>query len=153
MTSRGHSTIALLRTGLLLIFVVGVVGTLVELLLLEHWKEWTQWAPLVMLAVGLLLAGGWAFGHSRLLLRLFRGLMVVFVAAGVVGVWLHYRGNVEWELETDISMKGWALFKAAITGATPALAPGTMVQLGLVGLAYTFRHPALAGGAASEEES
>jgi hypothetical protein len=29
-------------------------------------------------------------------------------------------------------------------GATPLLAPGIMLQLGLVGLLFTFRHPALA---------
>jgi hypothetical protein len=28
-----------------------------------------------------------------------------------------------------------------ITGATPVLAPGSMVLLGLVGFAYTYRHP------------
>jgi hypothetical protein len=40
-------------------------------------------------------------------------------------------------------MEGLKLFKAAITGATPALAPGSLIQMGLLGLAYTFRHPAL----------
>ena len=30
-----------------------------------------------------------------------------------------------------------------LRGATPALAPGAMVQLGLLGLAFTFRHPVL----------
>lgn len=136
---------AVLRTGLLLLFVVGVVGTLAELLLLEHWKEWTQWAPLAILVVALLVVGGWGVIRSPALLLLFRGWMWLFLVVGVVGVLLHYRGNVEWELETDATIRGWALFKAAVTGATPALAPGTMVQLGLVGLAYTFRHPALAG--------
>ena len=29
----------------------------------------------------------------------------------------------------------------SLTGAMPLLAPGTMVQLGVVGLLYTFRHP------------
>lgn len=146
-------TTVVLRACLLLIFVIGVAGTLIELLLLEHWDEWTQWAPLAMLTLGLLLAAAWSLGRRVAVLRLFRGLMMLFVVAGVVGVWLHYRGNVEWELETDVTMKGWALFKAAITGATPALAPGTMVQLGLVGLAYTFRHPAFAGAVESQEES
>ena len=30
-----------------------------------------------------------------------------------------------------------------VSGATPTLAPGAMVELGLLGLAYTYRHPAL----------
>ncbi len=37
-----------------------------------------------------------------------------------------------------------ALFWAAIGAkAPPLLAPGSMVQLGFLGLAYTYKHPAL----------
>jgi hypothetical protein len=43
-------------------------------------------------------------------------------------------------------LAGWELFKEAMTGATPALAPGAMVQLGLIGLAWSYRHPALVPG-------
>jgi hypothetical protein len=57
-------------------------------------------------------------------------------------VW-HYQGNMEFELETYPSISGLALFKEAMMGATPALAPGTMIELGLIGLAYTYRHPLL----------
>jgi hypothetical protein len=70
--------------------------------------------------------------------------MALCVVAGAVGVWLHYRGNVEWELERDASLGGVRLFWEAIRGATPALAPGALSQLGLLGLAYAHRHPALA---------
>ena len=42
------------------------------------------------------------------------------------------------------SLAGMALFWAAIGAkAPPLLAPGSMVQLGLLGLAYTYKHPAL----------
>jgi hypothetical protein len=47
-------------------------------------------------------------------------------------------------------MKGMDLLSKAMTGAAPALAPGAMIQLGLLGLVYTFRHPAL--GHESKEE-
>jgi hypothetical protein len=50
---------------------------------------------------------------------------------------------MEFELETYPSISGLALFKEAMMGATPALAPGTMIELGLIGLAYTYRHPLL----------
>jgi hypothetical protein len=36
------------------------------------------------------------------------------------------------------------LFVKVVTAkAPPALAPGVMVQLGLLGLVYTYKHPAL----------
>ena len=59
-----------------------------------------------------------------------------------IGVILHYRGNAEFELEMTPALGGLALMKAAILGATPLLAPGTMSLLGIIGLLYTWRHPA-----------
>lgn len=78
-----------------------------------------------------------------------RGLqftMILFVLSGFAGTLLHYQGNAEFELERDPSLSGWALFRDTMTGATPALAPGTMMLLGLIGLLYTLGHPALADG-------
>ena len=39
----------------------------------------------------------------------------------------------------------------ALRGATPALAPGALAQLGLLGLLYTYRHPALTHTRETEE--
>jgi hypothetical protein len=71
-----------------------------------------------------------------LVLRL---LMLLFVLSGLVGLALHYKGNVEFEREMYPTLAGWQLFKQAMTGATPALAPGTMSLFGLLGWLYTFR--------------
>ncbi len=65
------------------------------------------------------------------------------LAAGAVGIWLHYAGNVEFEREMEPTMRGLHLFWQAMKGATPALAPGSLAHLGLFGLACTWRHPAL----------
>jgi hypothetical protein len=55
---------------------------------------------------------------------------------------LHYRANVEFQREVDPSIAGRALLvKAMKAKAPPALAPGTMTQLGLIGLAYAYRYP------------
>ena len=62
----------------------------------------------------------------------------------MLGAWLHFQVNMEFQLEMDPSLAGMQLFRKAILAKTPpALAPGAMLQLGLIGLAYTFRHPAL----------
>ena len=67
--------------------------------------------------------------------------MAAFVAAGLAGFYFHYRANVEFQLEGDPTLEGRALLMKALEAkAPPALAPGVMIQLGLVGLAYTFRH-------------
>jgi hypothetical protein len=65
------------------------------------------------------------------------------VLAGLVGIFLHVRSNVEFELELRPSIEGRALVVETLRGAIPALAPGAMAQLGLLGLLVCFRHPAL----------
>jgi hypothetical protein len=60
-------------------------------------------------------------------------------------MYLHLQANMEFQLELDATLSGWSLLKKSIVAkAPPALAPGAMMQLGLIGLAYTFKHPALA---------
>ncbi len=131
------------RLALLAILAIGIIGTGVELLLLKHTEDWWQWAPIVMLGVAVIVTAAVALAPATGTVRALQALMLLFVITGVVGTWLHYAGNVEWELERMPSLSGLELFRAAMMGATPALAPGTMVQLGLIGLLYTYRHPAL----------
>jgi cation transport ATPase len=134
---------ATLRRALLALVFLGAGGLIVELLLLEHFDSVWQWVPLVLLAAVLVAATAIAWRPSRRTVRFFQAVMLLCVAAGLVGVYLHYRGNVEFELEREPLRRGLSLFWEAIRGATPSLAPGALSQLGLLGLAYTFRHPAL----------
>jgi hypothetical protein len=69
--------------------------------------------------------------------------MAACVVAGAVGFYLHMRGNFEFELESNPSLRGAALVWEALKGATPSLAPGALAQLGLLGLVAAHRHPAL----------
>ncbi len=125
------------------VFVFGVVGTGAELILLEHTEDIWMWIPLGLMGLSILLILAYAVFGAPLILRFFRGLMVLFVVSGLLGVWLHVKGNVEFELEMYPSMTGFELFWESMKGATPALAPGAMTQLGLLGLVYTFKHPKL----------
>lgn len=119
-----------------------MVGTLAELLLLEHFEDAWQWAPIALLGAALLTMVWHALDRGPTTLNVLRGLMVLSVLSGAVGLLLHYKGNVEFELEMYPDLSGWQLFRDSMMGATPALAPGAMLQIGLVGLAWTFRHPA-----------
>ncbi len=138
MRDRESTTI---RRLLIAVFGVGVVGTGAELILLEHTDDIWQWTPVILLGVSLPFAGTLWFTSAKWLIRSFRGIMVLFVANGVFGLYQHYQGNVEFELEMYPSMNGVELIWEALKGATPSLAPGTMVLLGMLGLIYAFRHP------------
>ena len=133
----------LLRRLLLAVVLLGILGLVAELVLLEHTEDPLQWIPLVLLGVGLVCTLGAWLRPAPGTLRCLQLVMVLFVAAGALGLYLHYRGNVEFELESDSALRGLALAWEALRGATPSLAPGAMVQLGLVGLLATYRHPAL----------
>lgn len=142
----GRGALATLRSLLLAVLALALIGTAAELLLIGHTEEAWQVVPLVAIVLGLAGIGIVAFRPGRRAVQLFRGLMGCFIGVGILGVVLHYRGNAEFELEMRPSMAGLDLVWNALTGATPALAPGSMVQFGLLGLLATFRHPAVRGG-------
>jgi hypothetical protein len=141
-----------IRPLLLALLLFGAVGLLLELLLLEHYESTWQWAPLVVLTLTVVTGVAvWRRAGPRTL-GAFRVVMVVCLVAGRAGFILHLKGNLEFALERDPDLSGFALVWACLSGATPALAPGAMAQLGLLGLVYTFRHPALVRGTYPDPE-
>ena len=138
------------RRILLGILLVGIAGLSLELWLLAHVEDVYQLIPLVLNGVGVIMIAIVATRPSRGAIRLFQLIMVLFVTSGAVGILLHYQATTEFQLEMDPALTGWALFRKAIVAkAPPALAPGAMTQLGLIGLAYTFRHPVIGSGRTS----
>lgn len=125
---------------------VGIAGLTTELLLLGHTDSATQWIPLVSLGAGLATTLAVGFAPARATFRAFQLVMIVFVIAGIVGVYLHFAGNIEWVRERTPELGGWPLIWKALRGATPALAPGALMQLGLLGLLYAWRNPPLNAG-------
>ena len=139
----GRSYDAFIRAALLALLVIGIAGLAIELLLIGHYDEIWQIVPLALLGVGLLAClGVWARANPGTI-RFFQAIMLSFIVAGALGVWRHYAGNAEFELERHADLKGLKLVWESARGATPLLAPLALAQLGLIGLVYTFRHPAL----------
>lgn len=140
------SSVRIIRRILLVTLLLGLVGTGIELLLLEHFEEWRQLIPIGLIACALLVLLWHAVDRGPAPVRVLQVVMTIFAIAGVTGLTLHYKGNVEFELEMYPSRSGFELFREAMMGATPALAPGSMIQIALIGLAYAYRHPRLTGG-------
>ena len=132
-----------LRGLLLALVLLGAFGLVVELFLLEHTESPVQWAPSATLA-GVLASGALVAvrpGHAAV--RAFQTVMATAVLVGALGVYLHLEGNLEFEREADPSVHGFQLLWRSVRGATPTLAPGAMIQLGLLGLIFAYRHPVL----------
>ena len=141
---RGDRRAREMRGLLLGLVVLGAAGLMVELVTLEHTASTSQWLPIAALvaAVGTSLA--LLVRPARRTVRAQQGAMLVLLGLGVVGLVLHFKGNVAFELEIEPDTRGLVLMLRALYGATPALAPGALVELSLVGLVQTWGHPALA---------
>ena len=134
------------RDLVLAVIVLGDVGLVAELLLLDHIESWQQWIPLVALLAGLVVTALVRLRPGRSTFRAFRAMMALFLVSGLLGLYFHYAGNVEFALERTPELSGIALFWKSLRGATPALAPGALAQLGLLGLVYAYQHPAATAG-------
>jgi hypothetical protein len=120
------------------IFVLGALGLAAELLLIGHIDDVWQGIPFIVLGISLAALAWETIRRDALSRQLFLGASLLLIGGGIAGVVLHYRSNTEFELEMYPSLAGWPLVREALSGAIPALAPGALVQLGLIGVAYWF---------------
>lgn len=139
-----------MRIALMAVLLFGLVGTEVELLLLKHTDGFWQMVPVVLLGVGILAAIWCAAAPGRASLHSLRVVMAVYLVGGMVGTVQHFIGNIGYARDSNPSLAGADLFREAVMGSTPMLAPGTMIQLAIIGLLFTFRHPALRAGGRSQ---
>jgi hypothetical protein len=128
-----------LRRWILAVLVLGLLGTVTELILLEHYEEPLQYVPLVLIAAALALLVWHALRHDAASLRGLQIVMALFVVAGFVGVAAHFNGSAEFQLDLDPDIGTWELLEKVMRAkAPPLLAPGMMLQMGLLGLAYVY---------------
>jgi hypothetical protein len=150
--SIGSDVAAVLRRLILVILTVGMLGTAADLLLLKHFEDIWQLPPLLLIGGALLVVVWLVLSGRAMAVMALRMTMIAFIAAGCAGILLHYSGNSEFQREIDPTLAGWDLVVKVLTAkAPPALAPAGMIQLGLLGLLYTYRHPAMGNVAITRE--
>jgi hypothetical protein len=138
-TDVGVARIGTLRRWILGVLVLGLLGTVTELILLEHYERPLQLVPLVLIVLALVTLAWNVTQESPGSRRSLVVVMILFVLAGFAGAVAHFIGSAEFQLELDPSMSTWDLLvKVMRAKAPPVLAPGMMLQLGLLGLAYVF---------------
>ena len=136
--------LTIVRRMLLGLLVLELIGTGLELLLMSHFEDVWQIVPLALIAMTLGILAWHVAAQSATSIHALRVTMVLAIVSAGIGLALHYRANAEFQLDIDPSAGGPALWMKVLRAKTPpALAPGVMAHFGLLGLAYTYRHPAL----------
>jgi len=143
MTATQRDVAGVVRRILMGTLLLGMLGTTAELLLLGHYEDAKQLIPLALVGMAFAVLAWHAAAGRAASVRALQLMMLLFIGAGLLGSVLHFRSSMEFQLETDPSLRGRKLLSKAMRAkAPPALAPGSMLQLGLLGLAFTYRHPA-----------
>lgn len=113
-----------------------MLGTLLELYLLSHYEDGLQLIPIICILLSAVLLMVSVFKPSKIIRRLFAFLMISTAFSGVFGIFLHLQVNVEFEQEMTPTLPKWDLFVESLSGAIPALAPGSLIVLALIGYSY-----------------
>jgi hypothetical protein len=138
-TDADTATLERLRLWVLGVIVLGLIGTMTELLLLEHDEQALQFVPLVLMVLGALALGWHVSAKDTTSLRALQIVMGLFVLSGFAGMAAHFNGSLEYQLELNPDLGAMELLdKIMHAKAPPLLAPGMMIQMGLLGLAYAF---------------
>ena len=135
----GADHVELLRRWVLGVLVLGLAGTVTELVLLEHYEHALQVVPLVLIVAAIAAIAWQVMRNDAGSLRALEIIMMLFVVAGFAGIAAHFRGSAEFQLDLNPSMSAWELVEKVMRAkAPPLLAPGMMLQMGLLGLAYVY---------------
>jgi hypothetical protein len=127
--------LARIRQLLLALLALGIAGTGAELMLIGHYGDTTQAIPLFLLSTAALTTAWVAAKPGVLALRTFQFAMLLAIGGGLIGITVH--AQVAAEIARGVRAAG---------PVPPALSPGVLVQLGMLGLLYTYAHPRLGSG-------
>jgi amino acid permease len=113
-----------------------MIGTAMELYLLDHYEGTLQLIPLLCIGATLLVMLLLFVRKTRRLMGIFQILLGLTALSGVYGVFLHLRANYEFEQEMKPTAEPWDVFVESLAGALPSLAPASMIVLALIGYSY-----------------
>lgn len=129
-------------------FLLGVVAviflfTVFELILLDHTEEPLQWIPFIVSGLGFMAVIGAWVTPGLTTIKVLRWVMILVALSSLVGVYLHFSGNLAFTREINPSFTLSESLWPAMKGSYPLLAPGILFLAGILGLAVTYRHPVL----------
>ena len=132
--------------GVRLLILVAISAALIvteaELLFVRHTGTNNgQVIAVVLVGLGLITVTCHAILRNTSSIVVFRFTMYLFLIFGIDGFLTHYHRAVQAALKSQPTLVGMPLLHATLSGKIPLLAPGMLIEIGLLGLIYTFQHP------------
>ena len=125
-----------LKQVLVLALLFIMIGTLLELYLLDHYEDTWQLIPVLCIGVALVNLCVLFYRRSQAAIHLFKLVLVLTTFSGVYGVVLHIQSNFEFEQDMKPTASFWQLILESLSGALPTLAPMSLVVLACIGYSY-----------------
>ena len=125
-----------LKQVLVLALLFMMIGTLLELYLLDHYEDTWQLIPVICIGVALINFCVLFYRRSQAAIHLFKLVLVLTTFSGVYGVVLHLQSNFEFEQDMKPTASFWQLILESLSGALPTLAPMSLVVLACIGYSY-----------------
>ncbi len=108
-----------------------LVGTTLELVLLNHFEDTLQLIPIIGVGICLFLLLVVALTKLGIFIKINSIILPLIALIGLYGVYLHFGVNMEFEQEMRPNADYMFWLKSALTGAIPVLAPASLVVLSL----------------------
>jgi hypothetical protein len=145
------SVLLRLRQFLLVVSALLLVGTLVELWLINHMEDPVQLIPFALCGLGLVAVFVALLRPRRDVLLGLRVCMGLLVLGSLIGVYLHLESNLGFHRELHPNAPLGDLLWGTLSGANPLLAPGILSLTAALAIAATYYHPALRAEGRVEE--
>lgn len=131
-----------LRQFLLVVSALLLIGTLVELWLINHMEDPVQLIPFALCGLGLVAVFVALLRPRRAALRVLRVCMGLLALGSFLGVYLHLESNHGFHNELHPNAPTGELLLGTLGGANPLLAPGMLALTAALAIAATYQHPA-----------
>ena len=125
-----------LKKVLVLALLFMMIGSLLELYLLDHYEDSWQLIPILSVGTTLVTLLILFFKKTTKVVNLFKAVLILTALSGVYGVFLHLQSNFEFEQDMKPTATNFELITDSLSGALPTLAPMSLVVLACIGYSY-----------------
>ncbi len=122
------------------------LGSMGELLIIEHTGSLLQWLPIGLCGLGILAVTAVLVRPQRVTVLMLRVVMGSVAVGSVFGIYEHLEHNFAFELEIRPNALLSDVWLQALGVLNPLLAPGILAIAALIALAATYQHPSLFSG-------